>query len=386
MQRFNSELGSETLFTIAKSTTSSRFKKIIMSIIFFFTLISSATFFYLRLPQFASPYVDEQPYQGKYHSGVFHNTTPAPVFAANGGFFTNLVKFLTESAPETKPDFTLPSIKTDLHALDSNSNVMVWMGHSSYYIQLDGIKFLVDPVFSVNASPVPYTNIAFEGSNIYQAEDIPDIDYLLITHDHWDHMDYPSLVALRGKVAQVVTPIGVGSYLTQWGYAESQVFEGDWYDALQKDDLQIHILPAQHFSGRLLKRNQTLWGSFALITPNHKIYLGGDSGYGEHFKQIFDKLGSFDVAVLEAGQYNENWAHIHMMPDETVQAALDLKAKAMVPAHNSKFTLSKHAWYEPLERISEISEAFDYRLMTPLIGEAMLLDDESQSFSQWWRQ
>ncbi|WP_269431085.1 MBL fold metallo-hydrolase [Photobacterium gaetbulicola] len=253
-------------------------------------------------------------------------------------------------------------------------------------MQLDGVRFLVDPVFSDNASPVPYTNLAFEGSNIYQAEDIPEVDYLLITHDHWDHLDYPSVVAVREKVAQAITPIGVGSYLTQWGYDANRVFEGDWYDRFEQGPLQIHMLPAQHFSGRLFKRNQTLWGSFALIMPNHKVYIGGDSGYGDHFKQIHARLGAFDVAILEAGQYNENWRHIHMMPEETVHSALDLQAKAMIPAHNSKFKLSKHAWYEPLERISELSDDINVRLMTPIIGQVMWLDDEQQSYEKWWQQ
>ncbi|MDV5171608.1 MBL fold metallo-hydrolase [Photobacterium rosenbergii] len=357
-----------------------------MLIAAFCFLLASASLLYLRQPQFASPVVVDRTYIAPYHSGVFHNTVPAPILANSDGLLTAWIKFLTNKIPEATPDFALPSEKTDLHALDKESNVMVWMGHSSYFIQLDGVRFLVDPVFSDNASPVPYTNLAFEGSNIYQAEDIPEVDYLLITHDHWDHLDHPSVVAVREKVAQAITPIGVGSYLTQWGYDESKVFEGDWYDSFEQGQLQIHILPAQHFSGRLLKRNQTLWGSFALIMPKHKVYIGGDSGYGDHFRQIHARLGAFDVAILEAGQYNENWRHIHMMPEETVQATLDLQAKAMIPAHNSKFKLSKHAWHEPLERISELSHDANFRLMTPMIGQVMWLDDEQQNFERWWQQ
>ncbi len=346
--------------------------------------IGTLGYLYLQQPQFVSPNVIPDNYQGKFYSGVFHNPVDIPVMTSDDGFFTSLYKFVTDKAVDGKPISPQPSIKTDLHTLALTDNVIVWMGHSSYFIQMDGLRFLVDPVFSTNASPVPYTNQAFEGSNIYSAEDIPEIDFLLITHDHWDHLDHPTITSLKDKVKQVITPIGVGSYISQWGYNSRQIFEGDWYDAFKTNDIEIHILPAQHFSGRLLKRNKTLWGSFALITPNHKIYLGGDSGYGPHFKQISDQLGEFDVAILEAGQYNQDWANIHMMPEETAQAAADLQAKALMPSHNSKYKLSKHSWYEPLNRILKVSEQYDYRLMTPLIGEAVQIDSQTQTFTSWW--
>jgi L-ascorbate metabolism protein UlaG (beta-lactamase superfamily) len=342
-------------------------------------------FIYLQQPPFASPSVKTASYDGKFYDGIFHNTIAVPTVTVEENPIIGLYKFLTEKQLDDIPTSTLPSMKTNLHNLDIGTNVIVWMGHSSYYIQLDGHRILIDPVFSDNASPIPHTNLAFQGSNIYTAADIPDIDYLLITHDHWDHLDYPTINALREKIHHIVTPINVGSYFIQWGFNESQITEGDWFSSIKQGDLKIHILPAQHFSGRLLTRNQTLWGSFALVTPQHKVYLGGDSGYGPHFKEISDKLGAFDIAVLEAGQYNQDWPYIHMMPEEAAQAAVDLKAKALIPSHNSKFKLARHSWYEPLDRISKASEHKPYKLMTPIIGEQILVDDTHQTFSAWWK-
>lgn len=363
-----------------------KLRKLVKVTIALIAIIAAGVYTYMLQPQFASPHVKADSYQGKYVDGKFHNIEEVPVSTSSESTLVGFYRFLTEPVIDAVPTTNLPSVKSDLLGLNPGDNVMLWMGHSSYFIQLDGIRYLIDPVFSDNASPVPYTNVAFPGSNVYSADDIPEIDYLLITHDHWDHLDYPTINALKAKIDHIVTPIGVGSYFTQWGFSPDQITEGDWYDSLPTETGRIHILPAQHFSGRLLKRNRTLWGSFAITSGEHKIYLGGDSGYGEHFKAIAHEFGGFDVAVLETGQYNKNWPFIHMMPEEVAQAANDLNAKAVLPSHNSKFKLSKHAWYEPLERITQASEKQDYRLMTPMIGEIVGLDDNNQTFSQWWRQ
>nr|WP_246624807.1 MBL fold metallo-hydrolase [Oceanobacter mangrovi] len=259
------------------------------------------------------------------------------------------------------------------------------MGHSSYFIQLDGQRILIDPVFSQYASPVPGTNGAFAGTNIYTTDDIPQLDLLLISHDHWDHLDYPTIKGLQGKVKQVVTPSGVGSYFRQWGWPAAQILEGNWGDVFSSGNLDVHILPARHFSGRLFERNRTLWASFALITPDHRYYLSGDTGYGQHFKAIGDAFGPFDLAILECGQYNANWANIHMMPEETALAAIELQASKVMAAHNSKFKLSRHSWQEPLERIKLASESQPWHLLTPMIGELVDVDDNNQLFTEWWQ-
>ncbi len=349
-------------------------------------------FFYLKQPQFAqladnvsfdSPHFTEES-----DTGAFENQISTPVMTStqDKSRIASIFQFLFAKDENAIPTHPLPSIKTDLLHLNKAENLIVWMGHSSYFIQVDGLRFLVDPVFSENASPVPATNRAFKGSNIYSAEDIPEIDYLLITHDHWDHLDYPTVMALKPKIKNVVAPLGVGTYFEQWGFEKSMIHQGDWYDVIHgQNDLQIHILPARHFSGRLLTRNKTLWGSFALITPHHRYYLGGDSGYGPHYKEIGQRFGRFDLAILECGQYNQDWKYIHMTPEETALAAKDLHADSLLPAHNSKFKLSHHAWNEPLNRVSAASQHQAYRLLTPMIGEKIESDNTHQHFQRWWQ-
>lgn len=384
---------SETV--VSKSTSQPRFqrlKKMLMLLASLICLSAFCVFFYLKQPQFVqlpeNIQFNQVAQSSEYQNGTFENQVPTPVMtrSSDKSQVASVFEFLFSKTENAVPAQPLPSMKTDLLHLNRHENAIVWMGHSTYFLQIDGKRFLIDPVFSENASPVPATNVAFKGSNIYTAADIPEIDYLLISHDHWDHLDYPTVMALKDKVNNIVTPLGVGSYFRQWGFDAKKIHEGDWNSQINGDNgLEIHILPARHFSGRLLTRNKTLWGSFALITPHQRVYLGGDSGYGPHFKVIGQKFGPFDIAILECGQYNQDWRYIHMMPEETAQAAADLNAKALLPAHNSKFKLSRHAWYDPLDRVSKASEGKAYRLLTPMIGEKIESDNPNQSFKSWWK-
>ncbi|MCG8710772.1 MBL fold metallo-hydrolase [Brenneria sp. 4F2] len=340
---------------------------------------------WLQQPQYASPDVHPASATPNFRDGRFRNQIEQPIISRNQNYFMLWYRFVFGKDPGAIPASRIPSQKTDLHALNKTDNVIIWMGHSSYFIQMEGLRFLVDPVFSDSASPIPATNTAFKGSNIYTPRDLPEIDYLLITHDHWDHLDYPTIKALRAKIRHVITPTGVGSYFLKWGFSQEKITEGGWFSVVNKDALTIHILPAQHFSGRLLKRNQTLWGSFALITTRHRIYLGGDSGYGPHYKEIAERLGGFDIAVMECGQYDPAWPHVHMTPEQTALAADDLHAQALLPVHHSKFKLAHHRWDGPLERIFQAARNKEWRLMTPRIGEDIAIDDSRQTFSPWWR-
>lgn len=366
---------------MSKGSTFKRGIRYLIIVIALFTLI---IFAWLQQPQYASPVVTAQADNPLYRDGQFHNAENAPPVTRTQSRFTLWYRFLFGKDEGAQPDGALPSQKTDLLHLAKNENIVVWMGHSSYFIRMDGKNYLIDPVFSAYASPIPHTNVAFSGSNVYRAEDIPPIDYLLITHDHWDHLDYPTINALRGKIGQIVTPTGVGSYFEKWGFSRDKITEGGWNSVWKTAGLEIHTLPAQHFSGRFFKRNQTLWASYAIITPNHKLYFGGDSGYGRHFKDIADRLGGFDIAVLECGQYDPQWPFIHMKPEDAAKAANDLQAKAVLPSHNSKFKLAHHRWNEPLERLAAASNQQPWRLLTPKIGETVELDNVNQTFSRWW--
>ncbi len=320
-----------------------------------------------------------------YVNGGFKNINTTPTLTEGVSYGKVLYEFIFSSKPK-EPSEKLPSIKTDLKALNADENVLIWMGHSSYFIQLDRKKILVDPVFSGNASPFSFTTKAYKGSDIYTTDDIPEIDYLFLTHDHWDHIDYKTLKQLKSKIKKVITGLGNGAHLEHWGFDPQKIIEGDWYKTIILDDgFVTHITPTRHFSGRGLTRNKTLWASFVLKTPSSNIYIGGDSGYDSHFKDIGNKYGPFDLAVLENGQYDVKWKYIHMLPGEQFNAGNDLKTKAIFPVHSGKFTLANHNWDEPLTEITNRVHNSEIRVITPMIGEQVNLKNSLQQFNSWWK-
>ncbi|ANE51579.1 MBL fold metallo-hydrolase [Flavisolibacter tropicus] len=307
-----------------------------------------------------------------YKNGQFQNQSPTPALTEGYSYTGVIKKFLFERKEQSKPEENVPTQKQELKQIDPAENVLVWFGHSSYYLQLDGKRILVDPVLSGHASPLKFTTPSFKGTDVYTVDDLPPIDYLFLSHDHYDHLDYETIVKLQPKVKKVITGLGVGAHLEHWGYSPAQLVEKDWYEEETLDPgFVVHTAPARHFSGRRFKRNETLWLSFVLITPTRRIYLGGDSGYDTHFKTIGDKFGPFDLVILENGQYDPAWKYIHMMPEETVQAAIDLKAKRLLPVHWSKFALANHSWREPAIRVQQEADRRHMPLLLPMIGEVV---------------
>ncbi|WBV61168.1 MBL fold metallo-hydrolase [Chryseobacterium camelliae] len=294
--------------------------------------------------------------------------------------------FFKKKDPLLKPSENLPSIHTDLKTLPKEQDVFIWMGHSSYYIQTDGVSFLIDPVLSSYGSPFKFFNKAFAGADIFKPEDIPNIDYLVITHDHYDHLDYPTVKAIKDKVGKVILPLGVGAHLERWGYQPEQLIEEEWgSETVLKNHFKITFTPARHFSGRKVKRNVTLWTSYVLETPTKKIFLGGDSGYDTHFKMIGEKFGPFDYAILENGQYNEAWKYIHALPEDVIQASIDVRAKKIIPVHSAKFALALHPWNEPLQKVVDLGKEKNLNILTPMIGEPVDLNEETHQFKIWWK-
>lgn len=321
-----------------------------------------------------------------YVNGAFQNLIDTPMRTQDSSFAANVMSMLFDRNPRLKPATALPSTRADLKALAPDKDVVVWLGHSSYFVQLEGKRILIDPVFSTNAGPLPLTNVAFPGTSPYTAEDMPPIDVLLITHDHWDHLDYPSAKALLPKVGQVVAGLGVGDFFERWGYPADRIHEADWNDVLALvPGLRIHVLPARHYSGRMLTRNKTLWVAFALEAPRRRLFFSGDSGYGPHFREIGERFGGFDLVALDMGQYDRRWANIHMFPGQAAQAAQDLRAKALLPAHVGRFSIAAHDWDEPLRQIAQASQDRPYRLVTPNVGDVVGLDEEMQRFTSWWQ-
>lgn len=319
-----------------------------------------------------------------YRDRKFQNLNYTPDLTEGVSYVSVLNEFLFKKKHRPKPSIPIPSEKTILHSLNSDEQVIIWMGHSSYFIQADGKKMLVDPVFSGSASPISFTTTAFQGTDRYSVDDIPVIDYLFISHDHWDHLDYQTIKSLREKVGKVITGLGTGAHFERWGYSAQQLLECDWYDTIQLDHgFGVTILPARHFSGRGLKRNQSLWVSFALKTPSFKLYLGGDSGYDTHFAAIGEQYGPFDLAILECGQYDKSWKYIHMLPHEILPAAKALNAKKLLPVHWGKFQLGNHAWDEPIIKLLEQQQDDEISILTPMIGQKIYLK-EVYELRKWW--
>lgn len=359
---------------------------ILLSII---AIIIIGTLVFLNSPKFGSrpkatrkARVQQSP---NYHDGQFQNINFTPSLAEGVSMTKVMYEFFFKKRERSKPALPLPTQKTDLKALRPEENVLVWFGHSSYFMQINGKTFLADPVFSGYASPVPATTRAFKGSDVYTPDDMPEIDFLLISHDHWDHLDYQTVLALKPKIKTIITGLGVGQHFERWGFDTNKIIEKDWNETADlAPGFTIHTASARHFSGRGLKRNTSLWLSFVLKTPNFNLYLGGDSGYDTHYKEIGDKYGPFDLAILECGQYDPKWKYIHMMPEETVKVAQELGAKRLLPVHWAKFSLALHTWDEPIQRVTAEANRLQMPILTPKIGEKVELDNDGQMFGKWW--
>jgi L-ascorbate metabolism protein UlaG (beta-lactamase superfamily) len=323
-----------------------------------------------------------------YRDGGFHNLSPAepePADAPRRSRIGGLLKFIFSDKKGVVPERDIPTSKTVLTRLGRSENVFVWLGHSSCFIQVDGVRFLIDPVF-VKAAPVSFVNRPFRGSDIYKPEDMPDVDYIIITHDHWDHLDYGTVTRLKDRYRKIICGLGVGEHFEYWGFDRESVIELDWDESvLLEGGVTVNCFTARHFSGRgLFSRNKTLWASYMLQTPSRNIFISGDGGYDTHFAALGRKFPRIDLAVMENGQYNLAWRNSHLLPEDLVRAVKELRPAKLITVHNSKYSLSTHRWDEPLSLISRADEEESLNLLTPMIGELVLLDDPNQRFTKWW--
>jgi len=313
-----------------------------------------------------------------FKDGKFQNLVPTPMSGENTSMWKNGLKFLKKDG-DREPNTVIETIKFDKEDFLKKDNgiAMAWFGHSSLILNINGTIILTDPVFSETASPVSFMGVKrFNYTNQFEVEDMPIIDVVLISHDHYDHLDYQTILKLKDKVKKFYVPLGVAAHLIHWGVAEEKIVELDWWDKTEwSDSLQFIATPSRHFSGRKgIDKDNTLWCSWVIKSGNSNVYYSGDSGYGDHFKQIGEKFGPFDLTMMECGQYNEGWPYIHMMPEQSVQAHVDLKGKTMVPIHWGKFNLSLHKWTEPLERAKKQAETLSVELLTPIPGQIIEID------------
>lgn len=303
-----------------------------------------------------------------WQGGRFQNQEYTPQFTGDSSAVWTLTRFVAGRDISRVPKSPVPAIKSDLKTLPDASDVLVWFGHSSYMFTLGGLRFLIDPVLKPEY-PSSLMMKPFAGTDIYRPDDLPEVDVLIITHEHWDHMDYATLRDLRERVKHVYCPLGIADYLRYWDYPDDRITEMDWYDQSKRAELIVDCLPSRHFSNRLLGRgNQTLWASFMVEYAGRKVYIGGDGGYDQRFREIYDRFGPVDLAFLENGQYNDNWRYIHTTPTDLERVMLDLQPKQVFTVHHNKYALSVHPWREPQEVAQAIADKHHLRLLDQPIG------------------
>jgi L-ascorbate metabolism protein UlaG (beta-lactamase superfamily) len=270
---------------------------------------------------------------------------------------------------------------------DNGHNPFVtWYGHSTVMLEMEGKKILIDPMLGSASSPVSFLSRRFKYQRPIDIDGLPEIDAVVISHDHYDHLDYPTIKAIKNRVGHFYTPLGVGAHLRKWGVDASRITELDWWEATQMEGIQLIAAPARHFSGRGINdRDKTQWASWVLLGTEYRVYFSGDSGYGPHFSEIGDRFGPFDFAMIECGQYNEKWQVIHMMPEESVQACIDVGGKVMMPIHWGAFNLSLHAWTDPVVRATAEAQRVGISIATPVIGQRFSIHRPVPD-AVWWSQ
>jgi L-ascorbate metabolism protein UlaG (beta-lactamase superfamily) len=301
--------------------------------------------------------------------------------------FTILRDFL-KANPIRKPDKPIPvSFIDGLSMQDTNQTRVTWFGHSTVLVELEGKRLLLDPTFNDYPSPFPiFGGKRFSGVLPIEPQELPPIDVVLLSHDHYDHLDYHSIMQLKDKTSLFCVPYGVGARLEKWGIDQGKIREFDWWDQWSVDGMTLVCTPAQHFSGRgLFDRNKTLWCSWVIAGQQTKVFFSGDGGYGPHFKEIGKKYGPFDLTLMECGQYDQRWSGIHMIPEETVQAHIDVAGNWLLPIHWAAFSLAFHAWAEPIERVTVAAKERKVNITTPKIGEPVIASSAEYPVSTWWR-
>ncbi|NYE06927.1 L-ascorbate metabolism protein UlaG (beta-lactamase superfamily) [Bacillus niacini] len=320
-----------------------------------------------------------------YKNGKFVNQSPTDM-KMDVSTILSLMKDSLTGKKNRSPQNPIP-ISIDWNKIDNVEDSLTWFGHSTMMLTLDKKKILIDPMFGPSPSPVSFVGTKrYSEDLLYVIEKLPQIDVVLITHDHYDHLDYPSIIRLKDKVGHFFVPLGVAAHLMKWGVKEERITECNWWEEKQWDGLTIASVPSQHFSGRgLFNRNSTLWNGWVILGENLRIYTSGDGGYGPHFKQIGEKYGPFDLTLMEGGQYDKRWSQIHMQPEESVQAHLDVKGKNMMLIHWGAFTLAYHSWTDPVERAIGAAKHKKVNLIAPNIGETVILNGIFPELNSWWK-
>ncbi|SHI11239.1 MBL fold metallo-hydrolase [Ferrimonas marina] len=321
----------------------------------------------------------------QYQDSKFVNRA-GQVDSGDGNLGKILKRWLFERRTDPTPADALPiQHPTQAELAATSGDLALRLGHSTILLRLDGDYFLTDPVFVDRASPVQWAGPKRFHAPAMALEELPPIKAVVISHDHYDHLDKATVRQLAQTGTHFYTPLGVGQRLVRWGIDAQQVTEMDWWDSVTLGSTELVATPAQHFSGRSLwDRDSTLWASFAFIGSHSRVFFSGDTGYFDGFAEIGERYGPFDLTLMETGAYDEMWSGIHMSPEESVQAHRDLRGKAMIPIHNGTFDLALHAWYEPMERALAAAESDNQQVLTPVMGQTIQIGQDNLT-TAWWR-
>ncbi|MFC5410430.1 MBL fold metallo-hydrolase [Larkinella bovis] len=359
---------------------------------FLVVLILSVVVFVNWAPQFGASATGERlkriQASPNYKDGTFQNLVPTSLDLSLSKIIPATWKMLT-GVPGAEPADTIQTVPFDAAVFEGNGGpdqvAISWFGHSSLLIRIQGKTLLTDPVFGERVSMVSFSGPKrFPYDRYMDVDGLPHVDAVVMSHDHYDHLDYETFTKLKGRVGRFFVPLGVGAHLEKWGIAPEQITELDWHESAKLGDLTLVCAPARHFSGRgLTNRNGTLWCSWALLGTQKRVYYGGDTGYYPGLKTVGEQYGPFDVALLECGAYNEDWIDIHMMPEQTAQAQLDVKADLLIPIHWGKFNLALHTWRDPIQRLLKRSAELGTKVATPQIGEVFVLGGSIPE-AHWW--
>ena len=361
--------------------------KVLLTILIVILIIMLFAFLFIKLykPFGASPNKkDKEDYAKRseiFKDGKFQNT----------GNFTVMSKWDDpykdrKGSKGTTPIDEVP-IKDFKYIEAKDDEVLVtWFGHSSMLIQMHNMNILVDPIFDKISSPVSFIGPKRYSKVPLKIEDLPNIDVVLLTHDHYDHVSYKTLTSLENKVNKFLVPLGIDKDLEKFGINKSKIENMAWWEEKNVNGLLIACTPSRHFSGRyVLDSNDTLWSSWILKDDNHTIFDSGDGGYGDHFKEIKEKYGQINLAILDGSQYDESWHDVHMFPEEAANASIDLDANITFLDHYGAYSLSNHSWDDPVNRFVMRAKEINIEYMTPLIGETVNLNDYKNYQNEWWK-
>jgi len=324
----------------------------------------------------------------------------AIVPAKSGDLFKNWIptKMLTDGSTlsvtwdwikggeRTTPEGEIPVVKLNKDSFPKITHDGLsfwWLGHSSILLDISGYRILIDPVFSTYASPIPLFVKRFSKSPVMVGQ-LPNIDIVLITHDHYDHLDKNVVKILARQGSHFIVPEGVGDHLRAWGIPNDKIEELTWWQQTRYNNLSFACVPARHFSGRgLFDRDKTLWAGWVIQSKSKSVYCSGDTGYADHFKAIGKTYGPFDLTIIKIGAYSEKWPEIHINPEQAIQAHIEVKGKLLLPVHWATFNLALHPWDEPIIRIIKAAKKNNVRLTIPIIGE-IVNTENTLEIKKWW--